>query len=373
MKKAVIFGAGKIARGFIAHLLYLSGYQITFIDVDEKLVKLLNTYQSYGVHILGNEAKNANISHYEAVLLENRQEVIKHIKEANVLFTAVGGKHLSNLGKLLKEYIEHQSLPHQSMIICENWVDSAATIQKELGLDSPIQCAEAVVMRTATNGPKNHISEAPLDVWVQDFWELYVDEEKVSTVFPAIQGLVKKGKFDTFLTQKMYTNNTSNAVIAYFGYELGYTYIADAANAPEMQEILDETYREINEILVKGLNIDESSQDDMARKARKKYSDRNIVDYVTRHGQDPIRKLGPKDRLIGPCRLAFKNGINPKILIQAIVKALHFDYKEDASALQLQQMIKEKGIEEVLRQVCCLSEDEPLYQAILEEFEKNDE
>ena len=32
-KKAVIFGAGKIARGFIGQLLYLSDFEITFVDV----------------------------------------------------------------------------------------------------------------------------------------------------------------------------------------------------------------------------------------------------------------------------------------------------------------------------------------------------
>ena len=35
--KAVHFGAGKIGRGFIADLIHETGYEITFVDVNEKL------------------------------------------------------------------------------------------------------------------------------------------------------------------------------------------------------------------------------------------------------------------------------------------------------------------------------------------------
>ena len=37
----VIFGAGKIARGFVGHLLYLSGIDFVFVekvDLDQKLI-----------------------------------------------------------------------------------------------------------------------------------------------------------------------------------------------------------------------------------------------------------------------------------------------------------------------------------------------
>lgn len=45
-KKAIIFGAGKIARGFIGQLLYLSDFEITFVDVFEPIVKVLKKRNS---------------------------------------------------------------------------------------------------------------------------------------------------------------------------------------------------------------------------------------------------------------------------------------------------------------------------------------
>ena len=45
MKKAVIYGAGNIGRGFIGQLFSMSGYEISFIDVnaaviDRQIIKL---------------------------------------------------------------------------------------------------------------------------------------------------------------------------------------------------------------------------------------------------------------------------------------------------------------------------------------------
>ena len=40
--RCVIFGAGKIARGFIGHLLYLSDIPFTFVEKYEPLADLIN-------------------------------------------------------------------------------------------------------------------------------------------------------------------------------------------------------------------------------------------------------------------------------------------------------------------------------------------
>ena len=57
-----IFGAGKIARGFIGHLLYLSDIEFTFVEKFEGLVDLINERGQYFVNILGNAEGSCTVT-----------------------------------------------------------------------------------------------------------------------------------------------------------------------------------------------------------------------------------------------------------------------------------------------------------------------
>lgn len=94
------------------------------------------------------------------------------------------------------------------------------------------------------------------------------------------------------------------------------------------------------------------------------------LDKVIRHAKDPIRKLGPQDRLVAPCRMALKHGIYPKTLIDTIAKALYFDEPTDESAMKLKEMRQIHGIEYVLQNVCEMDKDEPLYAEVLKSVEE---
>jgi len=48
-KIIVIFGAGKIGRSFIGQLFGLSGYEVVFVDIDQKMVDELNRRNCYPV------------------------------------------------------------------------------------------------------------------------------------------------------------------------------------------------------------------------------------------------------------------------------------------------------------------------------------
>ena len=89
--KAVMYGAGNIGRGFIGMLFSASGYEVTFIDVAEKLIDALNREKTYPVRIVSNEGfEDIDVERICAVNGNNTEAAAQAIAEADIMATAVG-------------------------------------------------------------------------------------------------------------------------------------------------------------------------------------------------------------------------------------------------------------------------------------------
>ena len=108
-----------------------------------------------------------------------------------------------------------------------------------------------------------------------------------------------------------------------------------------------------------------------SQKALKKYQDKSVTDFTERHGRDPIRKLGPSDRIVGTMRLVEKHGISYDALAITLAAALNYPVvnPEDSTALQLEDMRREKGVDLILEQVCGISPEEPAAEAVKKQVE----
>lgn len=380
--KALIYGAGKIARGFVAQLLSNSCWDIVFVDINKELVHQLNTQGSYIVHVLGDPSLDTKVARFQAIALDDLAAIAQEMEDIDLVFTSVGGKNLNSLGGVIAAVWQATTRKREpvNFITCENWKHAGKTLKQAILQGLPTQeqpvfeaqaaVSEGVIMRISTQPSKKLLEAELLGEWVQNFWELPINAATFRGSLPAVQGLTLIDHFDHFLEQKLYTNNTSNALIAYYGHLLGYHVVAEAANAPVMQPLLDELYQEINQTLLAEYQVDEASQLKLAAMARKKYADWAIVDDVARHAKDPIRKLGPEDRLIAPARMALRHNIMPKVMILAIVSALYYENAEDEAAVELQRQRVTYGIPYVLETICQLDPQEPLTALILDQVKK---
>lgn len=364
--KCVILGAGKIARGFVGHLLYLSEIPFTFVEKFDGLVDLINERGQYTVNILGNSDKNCVVKGVHAIRFSDIEAVTDAISEADVVFTSVGGKNLTDLIPLLKIGIEKKARSggNLNIITCENWKLPATilrngieeTIKEEAKgyLEKQVGITEAVIMRSGIEADSELLKKDPLIVNVQDFWEFPVDASRIVGELPPILGLKLIPEFTGFLERKFYTYNAANGTTSYLGALLGYEKIADAAHDERILQILDGVYMETAQALSKKHHFPLEEQLDFTLTSKRKLQDYTIVDFIERNARDPIRKLGKDDRLVGSARLVLEYGIIPENLAIAIAAAIYYVSPGDEFAEKLVEMREKEGIDVILEKICQL-------------------
>lgn len=378
----VIFGAGKIARGFIGHLLYLSGIPFTFVEKADTLVKLINERGEYTVNILGSPEKNCVVKGARALNFDQAEEIADAIANADAVFNAVGGK---NLDAIVPHYIRGIGKKAKiggtlNFITCENWKQPADILRRgiEAGIaedareyfSENVGITEAVIMRSAIESPAELLAIDPLIVNVQDFWELPLDASRVKGTLPDIIGLKPIEAFTGFLERKFYTYNAANGTTSFVGALLGYEKIADAAHDARILEILEGVYQETARALSIKHNFPLDEQLAFTLTSKRKLQDYTIVDFIERNARDPMRKLGPDDRLVGSARLVESCGIEPKNLAIAIAAAIYYTNDADESALELRRMRSEEGVDAVLTKVCKLDPNGSLAKLVKAEILK---
>ena len=158
--KCVILGAGKIARGFIGHILYLSEIPFTFVEKAEGLVDLINQRGQYTVNILGNSEKNCVVKGAKAIPFTDVEKIAEEIAQSSVVFTSVGGKNLGDLVPLLAKGIEKKASTGEylNVVTCENWKQPAEILRKgveeiiaeeaKVFFEKKTGFTEAVIMRS---------------------------------------------------------------------------------------------------------------------------------------------------------------------------------------------------------------------------------
>ena len=378
----VIFGAGKIARGFIAHLLSLSDIDFIFVEKADALADLINERGQYTINILGAPEKNYVVKNAKALKFSQEKEITEAIAEADVVFDAVGGKNLQEIVPFYIKGIEKKAEKggYLNFVTCENWKEPARILKEgiEAGiapeareyLDNYVGFTESVIMRSGIEAPKELLEKDPLIVNVQNYWHLPVDAARVKGSLPDIKYMEPLTGFAGFLERKFYTYNAANGTTSFVGALLGYKVLAEAAHDERILKILDGVYQETGKALSMKHGISLEEQMAFARTSLNKLQDYTIVDSIERNARDPQRKLGKDDRLVGSARMVLSCGIRPENLCTAIACAIYYRNPEDSSAVALEKVVKEEGIDAVLEKICGIEPEGELGILIKEKIEK---
>ena len=377
--RSIHFGAGNIGRGFIGQVLNQAGYETTFVDIQDEIVEALKKEQHYDVILADESEEHFTVDKVTALHSEEDSDaVVEQLAEADLITTAVGPNVLPVISELLAEGLAARARNGGStvnVIACENMVGGSEALHGYVMQHVDSSDAEAVEQVAGfPNAAVDRIvpeqSTEGLDVTVEPFYEWVVDESQVAGEKPDVDGITYVQDLSPYIERKLFTVNTGHASVAYLGYANGLPTIAEAVEYDSVREkvpgVLDETGR----LLVEKHGFDEEEHTRYKEKILSRFSNPYISDEVTRVARNPMQKLGREERLVSPALQLLDLGHEPTHLAEVISVVLSYDDPEDEEAVELQEMVSERGERAALSQCAGVDEDHPLIELVLEQTKR---
>jgi len=355
----IIWGAGRIGRGFVADIFNREDWQTVFVDIDASLVKSLNNAKKYTIH----KATKDGIS---VIAIENGfiavhtsdTDALKafFLSEGLMLDIAVHAPKLPEVADRVASLIEYraQNVPSSPMDIMMN-VNMASPDERFISLLEERLSATALTyfkenvgvtgifaMCISPVAPESIAKIDPLALWNNGFHEQAIDKNRLKCLPPVLPRLRLTDDVAKEETRKLYTLNMAHALICYLGLKKGLETSFDAVNDAEIRDTLLTALEEASFGLIGEYGFGEEEMSLWRKTIVGLLENPYIKDDLQRLGADTRRKLGAYDRLVGPARLCMKHGRAPHALSKAIRAG--FDYENDDEGTKaVRECVKTSG------------------------------
>ena len=224
MKKAIQFGAGNIGRGFIGGLLSNAGYHVVFADVNMTIIDRINADKKYTIYVKDVESSEQIITDISGVD-STKPEVIREIKDAEIITTAVGLRVLPIIAPAVADGIKARmkdgSEKYLNIIACENAIRGSSqlkeavyshfTDEEKAYADQYVGFPDCSVDRIV---PPVRLDN-PIDVVVENYYEWNVEEASFKGEVPKIDGMNLADNLMAYIERKLFTLNTGHCITAY--------------------------------------------------------------------------------------------------------------------------------------------------------------
>ena len=374
MKQAVMYGGGNIGRGFIGATLSQSGYEVTFIDVAEPVVKALQEKKQYPVRYVSSEGhEDVTIEHVTAVNGNDQEAASEAIANCDIMATAVGARILKfivgNIVAGLRKRWARDDRP-LNIIICENLMDAnkvmegmlkdLLTDEEKKHFDEKVGLVEASIGRMVPVQTEEMKDGDPMRVCVARYGFLPVDKAAFKGEIPEITNMVPFEPFDFYIKRKLYVHNMGHATCAYLGGYEGRKYIYQSIDDPEILNIVQNAMLESALALHKKYGVELDGLMLHITDLLGRFRNAALKDTCKRVGGDPARKLGAADRLIGSSLLCMEMGVMPAYIAVGAAGAV-YRYLSEAGTEQSYDAAKR-----VLREISGLPDGHALTELILQ-------
>ncbi len=374
---AVHFGAGNIGRGFVGLLLSNAGYDLVFADVADALIEGLQNSESYSVHEVGDDPRTTVVRGYSALnSAKQAAELTDAIARADVVTTAVGAHILKFVAPAIAAGIAARpaGAARVAVMACENAINGTDILKAEVerNYSGDDLADRALFANTAVDRiVPAQAADAGLDVTVENYFEWAIETPPFEGAVPEIDGVTWVDDLEPYIERKLFTVNTGHATAAWFGYAAGIEKISDALADPTVSAKVADALADTKSLIVAKHGVDDVVQTAYVSKILMRFANPHLPDTTLRVGRGPLRKLGRHDRFISPASQLAERGMPADGLLAAIGAGLGFDTADDPEAVELQRLLGALSSEEAVQQITGLTEDHPLYPAVLEVFRKH--
>ncbi|MDA3948456.1 MAG: mannitol-1-phosphate 5-dehydrogenase [Spirochaeta sp.] len=374
MNKICIFGAGNIGRSFIGRVFSASGYEVVFIDVDQRVIDALNRRGSYEIVEKSDDhgERRTTVKPVRGVLATDSLAVAKELAGTSVAATAVGGGAFGHVITTIATTLSDRSEP-LDLIMAENIHGAAGLARQHLQragvsrdtIDRQIGLVETSIGKMVPIMPAEVRRRDPLLCWAEPYNTLIVDAAGFLNAIPDVGDLKPVSPIAPWVERKLYIHNMGHAATAYLGHlrNRNATYIWELlTDTPTRQAVAAAMERSAEALARRYPAVFTSGSlrehvDDLLRR----FSNRALGDTVYRVGRDLHRKLRRDDRIVGSIELALRAGVDPSPIVAVFHAAPHFTARdEDGSRLpgdeECVQRVEHAGTAWILNEIVDLGD-----------------
>ncbi|KAI1909803.1 hypothetical protein LOZ39_004627 [Ophidiomyces ophidiicola] len=381
VKKAVHFGGGNIGRGFVGEFLHESDYEVVFVDVMDSIIDALQKASSYKVTEVSNEGEHTKtVTNYRAINSKhNLDDVVNEISTADIVTCAVGPNILKFIASPIAKGIDARTIEKPlAVVACENAIGATDNLHRFIkehtdasrleSLPSRARFANSAIDRIVPTQDPN----AGLDVKIEKFYEWVVDKTPFGEWgHPDIKAIHWVDNLEPYIERKLYTVNTGHATAAYYGYNMGKKTIYESMSDEKIRGHVNDALSETSALIVEKHGISPEEQRKYVEAIITRISNPHLEDVVQRVGRAPLRKLGRKERFIGPASQLAERGKKVDALLGALEQALRFqNVPEDDESSELAKIMKAESAEAATTKLTGLEKDHPLFARVVERVAK---
>jgi mannitol-1-phosphate 5-dehydrogenase len=330
---------------------------VIFCDVVDALVNKINETPEYKITEVGAEGTRTKIiKNYRAINTKyNLDDAIDAISKATIVTCAVGPRVLKFIAKPISQgIIKRESKTPLAVIACENMINATDALREHIleqtdeadkdKITSKAEYGNSAIDRIVPTQP----TDAGLDVLIEKFYEWCVEDTGFKSGPPKVNGIHWVHDLEPYIERKLFTVNTSHATAAYFAYNKGIKTIDQAMADKEIKAEVTEALKETAHLVVKKHGISAEEQQKYVDTIVDRISNPSLEDVPARVGRAPLRKLGRKERFIGPAAQLEEQGYDVTALLRGVEMALRFQNVEgDEESVELAKILKEKSAEDV--------------------------